>query len=355
MFDLTTNVITPFSLFLFAITIAATIWQSGTASPPTMKQLVRSAMGTFCVAVSCASTTVFFGTVRFALSADETVSPSPGLTADGDVDVASTAAETNLSTTDREAVNPTSDPRLAPPNPPVPDLTIEPTDVGEREQVVEDPRQSLVNPPVPPKGSPIDCHGNTVVSTELDEAVIAHMPLAKADPLWVPVQINGRNSGRITVGPFLSDVECGDALDDELSKRTAQYIDQQLGRRNATQFVRFDVDFIRENLLVGDVEDQLVRTSFGPMHQMTANLQFDDSFTESVQSRWLAAQREARLMQTGVGSAAVFLLLATLLGYLKLDTATRGNCTGRLKLATGTVILALAVSGALVARWIPWI
>ena len=55
-----------------------------------------------------------------------------------------------------------------------------------------------------------------------------------------------------------------------------------------------------------------------------------------------------------MGAGIVLLLVTTLFGYFKLDTATRGYYTGRLQFAAAAAILALVAASVLLAKWIPW-
>ena len=66
-------------------------------------------------------------------------------------------------------------------------------------------------------------------------------------------------------------------------------------------------------------------------------------------------EHEQALVQRRVGVAAggmglVIIVLGTLFGYLKLDTATRGYYSGRLKLAAAAVILSAVTLGAWAAH-----
>jgi hypothetical protein len=66
-------------------------------------------------------------------------------------------------------------------------------------------------------------------------------------------------------------------------------------------------------------------------------------------------QAERRAQVAGVAGGAVLLLLATVLGFLKLDTATRGYYSGRLTLAAGMLaITVIAVAGMLLAFFGSW-
>ena len=63
----------------------------------------------------------------------------------------------------------------------------------------------------------------------------------------------------------------------------------------------------------------------------------------------------SRLAHVGLAVVAVLAGLGAVFTYLRLDTATKGYYSGRLQIATATVILGLVVLGVLVARWIPWL
>jgi hypothetical protein len=82
------------------------------------------------------------------------------------------------------------------------------------------------------------------------------------------------------------------------------------------------------------------------LHQL---LVFDDSVNQEIDRRYRESHRAGRLAYTGAGAALLLGLIATMFGYLKLDTLTRGYYTGRLRAAATAAILALAmVAGLLV-------
>lgn len=352
----------------------------------TLRLPVCSAIGRWCVVGGFASMAVLFSTTRFAFAADETLSGTTEQIFEHSSNVASLDVEKGVEVISQPANGSASDPRCVVANPPVPSKkdegtkSVEPPVLSSTNLEIAVPVTHGTNKGNAPAlhaqlgvdsqreapevknvfdGVRMDGQSETASTIEISKlngtAAMADLPLAKTDPRWVPIQVNGRDGGWITVGPHLCSAECRKNLENELQKRTTQYVDQQLGSRNTSTFVEFDMEFIHENLIYGGVEDQLVRTSFGPMHQMTARLCFDEPFIKLLHERWLTARREARLMQTGLGSAAVILVLSIFFAYLRLNTVTEGACTGRLKLVAGTVILAVMASGAFIARWIPWI
>jgi hypothetical protein len=102
-----------------------------------------------------------------------------------------------------------------------------------------------------------------------------------------------------------------------------------------------------------DHEDSLGQ----PMYSLHVLLQFDKNVRNDLQLRYEQAKVGYRLGAFGVGGGLLLSLLATLYGYLKLDTLTKGFYTGRLRLAAGlTGASAATAAAALVAegvvRWI---
>lgn len=94
-----------------------------------------------------------------------------------------------------------------------------------------------------------------------------------------------------------------------------------------------------------------------PMYSLHVLLQFDKNVRNDLQLRYEQAKVGYRLGAFGVGGGLLLSLLATLYGYLKLDTLTKGFYTGRLRLAAGltgasaaTAAAALMAEG--VVRWI---
>lgn len=91
-----------------------------------------------------------------------------------------------------------------------------------------------------------------------------------------------------------------------------------------------------------------LQTSFGPMYQVHELLAFDDRSRGMLSELRRQALVEERLVKVGAGGGLLAALLGTLLGYLKLDTATRGYYTKRLTLAAGAVAAGAAALAALV-------
>ena len=179
-------------------------------------------------------------------------------------------------------------------------------------------------------------------------------------PDWVestPIVDSGKVD-RIAVssGPWVLRRESVKALDAEIKLAADQYINEQVGNDAAATMLRYDVSTLKRRVIgQGQTFEEVIEVSVGPMHQMHALLEFDPAFRQEVNARWGNIVATSRLLQTGLGAAAVLGLLGVAFGYLRLDTATRGYYTRRLRFATLVAILTLVAAGTLVASWIPWI
>jgi len=170
-----------------------------------------------------------------------------------------------------------------------------------------------------------------------------------------PVRLADGEGYRVVAGPYYSAGGGNRELDDEMIRAVTTHVERHVGQSGVADRLGFDVDYVRRNLLLGEAVEEVKRETYPPTRYMTAVLKFDQEFLGDLDSRWTSAVRGARLRQVSFGTGGVLALLATVFGYLRLDTATRGSYTGRLQLVATGAILALAGLGVLLARWIPWI
>ena len=170
-----------------------------------------------------------------------------------------------------------------------------------------------------------------------------------------PVALEHADGWRVVVGPHFTEDSGRRELEDQLVVATREYVDRHIGQSGAADFMDLNIDFIRQNLLFGTVENEMKDSNQGPTRYMTVVLRFDQEFQDDLHTSWTAAQREARLKQIGFGTGGVLALLATVFGFLKVDSATDESYRGRLQIAAATVILTLTAAGVFVAHWIPWI
>jgi hypothetical protein len=169
-------------------------------------------------------------------------------------------------------------------------------------------------------------------------------------PAWVdapPVKEGEVDRIAVSSGPHATAGEARRQLEEAVKQAAADYVNRHLGAGNAAHFISYDVT--RK-----DVYKEQVEFSFGPMHQAHVMLEFNPQFRDHIEREWKEALTLSRLLKTGLGSAAVFLLLSVVLGYFRADTATRGYYTRRLRFGAATAILALAAAIYFAVRYIPW-
>ncbi len=147
----------------------------------------------------------------------------------------------------------------------------------------------------------------------------------------------------VTSDPYTTKEECDAALDSQLVQATDRYVDELLGPQ-AHRLVPVDIGTIRHAVCREEYVETL-DTSVGPMRRVHVLLAFDERLRDSLRDRYRSAVQHRRVSQAGGGALAVLLVLATLFGYLKLDTATRGFYTRRLQVVATVVILAVVVLG----------
>jgi hypothetical protein len=179
-----------------------------------------------------------------------------------------------------------------------------------------------------------------------------------ARPAWMdePTGLDSEGVYRAvaTVGPFATREECDRALGPGVQQLVddyvARYLEVSLGdagadHRPAPRLMDLGAGAGLRTWL------EPVESTVGPMLQLHAQVAFD----RSAQATIAALHREAvvrhRLAFGGSLGALALAAVAAVLGYLKLDTLTRGYYSGRLATAAGLVVLAALASGAwLVAR-----
>lgn len=170
-------------------------------------------------------------------------------------------------------------------------------------------------------------------------------------PDWVdasPSKVGERERIAVSSGPHYSLGEARRQLAEAIRTAADEYVDHHLGVNNASRYIRYEVQPIV-------TFEERPEFSFGPMHQAHALLEFDEAFRRQIEEDWKEALTFSRLLKIGLGSGALFVLLAVLLGYLKAEHVTRGVYTRRLRFAAATVILALVAAIFFAASWFPWI
>lgn len=150
----------------------------------------------------------------------------------------------------------------------------------------------------------------------------------------------------ITIGPYSTRQECDVEQRKLLREAVDRYVNISIGD-GASDYVHLPLPYIYQNIVRADVEEHRP-SSVGPMLYVHNLLEFDRAVNDHIQVVYRQALVAERLKYAGVGTAGLFGLLATVFGYLKLDTLSRGYYTGRLRLAAAAAILGI-VAGLLAA------
>jgi len=217
--------------------------------------------------------------------------------------------------------------------------------------------------------------GSQPVTLEAEDTLIAldteaPAPAKAARPAWVdrkPTQVGEAYQVSVASGPQEKLGECAPALDEQLKKAVAAYVDEYLGpgaagNRRASDVIAYDLGYIKKHLVkAGSPFEEKLQMSFGPMYQTYALLEFGPAFRHELDARRgdleryaLEVARAYRLRGLALGFAAVLGLLAVVFSYLRLDAATRGSYRGRLRFLAATAILIVMVAGTWLARSVMW-
>jgi hypothetical protein len=159
----------------------------------------------------------------------------------------------------------------------------------------------------------------------------------------------------VATDPYVpNDPEAQKALALELTRAVGEYIDlvgAELGETETSSQVTLPLEYIQARLITDTWQEpyQSPTESIGTMVRLNALLTFDAEDQRDIRQRCREAVIQERLWHAGSYAGLALAVLTALFGYLKLDTATRGFYSGRLKLAAGAVITAALAAGALLA------
>lgn len=144
-------------------------------------------------------------------------------------------------------------------------------------------------------------------------------------------------------GPYSSTEECFAEAPGMVHGMVTRYVGRLFGRE-AQEQLKVPGSWIESVLVkdqwIGEVESEALGTTMYEMHVL---VEFDDAARRELAAMWHKERLDRRLAMTGTASGLVLLLLGTTFGYLKLDTATRGFYSGRLKLVAGAIVAGAGV------------
>ncbi|MCA9248876.1 MAG: hypothetical protein KDA42_17235 [Planctomycetales bacterium] len=172
-----------------------------------------------------------------------------------------------------------------------------------------------------------------------------------ARPTWIgesPLRVGPVYRTTVVSDPYLTRLECEEALDPQLLETARRYVDELLGA-DARRYVDLDVATVRSRIATEEYMEQ-IDSSVGPMQRVHVLLEFDDALRADFKEQYKQGLREARLYQAGGGAALLLAALGIVFGFLTLDTATRGFYTRRLQLAATAAILAIVALGISLGR-----
>jgi len=152
-------------------------------------------------------------------------------------------------------------------------------------------------------------------------------------PAWVdraPVQLGEAYQVSVASGPQEKLAECRPALDGQLQRAVNAYVDEYLGseatgKHRASDIVTYDLGYIKKHLVKpGNIFEEKLQMSFGPMYQTHALLEFGPEFRRELDGRQGDLERFAqevaiarRLRRLAIGFGAVFSLLAVGFAWLR--------------------------------------
>lgn len=256
-------------------------------------------------------------------------------------------------------------------------LTALPAPVRVAFSAEESPAVIPVHAKKPAKPSPRPAVKDQVAA-EAEESEGAVIPLeaepgktpVPVRPAWIdsePEQAGDIYRVAVSSGPQEKLGECRPALEQELRKAVAAYIDEYFGtaaaaRLRPSHVIVYDTGYVHKHLIKpGHTFEEKLRLSFGPMYQTHALLEFGPAFRAELDGRRGELERYVRETATAyrlrglaLGFGAVLWLLSVVFAYFRLDTATRGYYTGRLQFLAATAILIVIVAGALLANRVIW-
>ena len=203
-------------------------------------------------------------------------------------------------------------------------------------------------------GIPVAVTSGETVTEPAAGTPAANGPDDPARPDWIgqPSSLDGEVYRHIAyVGPYETAGECDREEPEEVRRAVRLYAEELLpihfpGAEIDTALAYASMEQIAPTVSVYD--ETIDSPTLGPMIQRHLKVEFDAAVKRQIVAGYREAVVSRRLAFTGIYSGLALACLGAMFGYLRLDTATRGYYSGRLKAATGAFLLAAAATGALV-------
>ncbi len=181
-------------------------------------------------------------------------------------------------------------------------------------------------------------------STESDQdspVKIAKETSSDQKPDWVekpPRRVGNSYQMSVTTGPYSTLMECERKIPDLLKSAVDQYL--EASGRQWVGLLRLPPEKLRQ--LIADQWEETRQYSVGMMTQIHLLLSFDQKAKELIDDAIVSQLFANRASVAGTGFIGLWLLLAVVWGYLKLDLATKGAHRTRLRVTATLATLTIA-------------
>jgi hypothetical protein len=203
------------------------------------------------------------------------------------------------------------------------------------------PRQAEVRNVAPSDAA----HGSITTPAPGSPADFAPVSVSNVKPEWVDRAPGMRDQAyqvAVKSGLWTTQAECQRAIEGAIRKSLDEYLTNYFGDERAARLVDVDPAYLHQHLIKQPLYAETVDASVGTMQQLHALLEFDDELRAEMHRLWRQAFVSHRLRYAGAGFALVLGALAAVCGYLKLDLATGGLYTRRLRWGSALAILLVA-------------
>lgn len=214
-------------------------------------------------------------------------------------------------------------------------------------------------PPVPADTPPAEpAAASTPASPAPQPEIPAGAKVVEKAPDWIhePAHLDLQTSTYTLVvktGTATTPFELNKKLDQEIAEATRVYLSEIVDEAADGLFV--SPEYLRQKVIKQQHTETVRRQFSGPagfddpgavthVHETWARLEFGPEVKRDLQLMWDQHVAERRLWQVGGVGALVMGVLASALGYLRLDTATKGFYTRTLRWGAAGVILALVAA-----------
>ena len=179
-------------------------------------------------------------------------------------------------------------------------------------------------------------------------------------PIWfIKERTSEGEVDRLPISEFgFGGEEDKELFESAVLKVVESYLDEILGP-DAHHHVKLSVGDLRSQSVIAaeEIRDGIYVAGgrSEPTWHYYAILEFDAGFRDRVEKTWLETRQTSRLVGVAVLSGSVFLVIALLLGTLRMNSATSGFYQGRLQFLGGVVILGIIAAGFYFGSQLDWI